>query len=827
MSASRQRGELDGRQDGGRGRPRDGLPRTVAFYLPQFHAIPENDRWWGEGFTEWTNVRRARPQFAGHDQPRVPTDLGWYDLTDPEVLARQSRLALDHGVDAFCFYYYWFSGHRLLERPVDDFVAGGVPMPFCLSWANENWTRRWDGKARDVLMAQEYTAESEAAVFADLARYLADPRYLRVRGAAVLLVHKVEDLPDPRRLAATWRAAADAAGVGPLHLVATETVRGLRPHDLGFDAVAEFPPVGSNTLGVARLRPLDHGGVDFRGRLLSYPRVARRFARRRDPDFVRYPGVMPAWDNTARRGERATIFVGSSPELYARWLRAARRREASARGRTASSSSTRGTSGPRGRTSSPTAPTATRTCARRPATSRSPAEPQRTCPRVACRSPGPGRSCALRPRPPSAAGAACAAPPARGGAGDGAGGSRGGGGRRVAGRGGPRPWRRPRAGGGRARAARRRRPAPETAPRPGPDDADWLFAAANPVAHGAGLVRAVVAATRASGPRLAVAADARLADGVAVDLDLPGIGVRSVWRHARWRDLVAAVRASTVRDPRFGRLAWAYLVAAQTARYRVVDEALCAWRGRPALLVDYDRHAYTRPVVAAARRRGWRVVTLVHGSPSRQTYLPVLADHVLVWGGAQRDFFAHHQPAVGTTVVGRVDVDGEPSGRRQGRRHVVLCSSLERLTPTETDRLLAHVEASAADGAVCVLRAHPRGGEPGDGWDRLATAVERVETARGPLVEAVGEGDEVVVVTSTAAVDALLAGCDVHVLADHDRPLPADLAAIRDARTTGDAVDADTLRRRVVAAVGDDARRRLADALTALTPTAPVSPPSR
>lgn len=307
-------------------------PRTVAFYLPQFHAIPENDAWWGEGFTEWTNVRRGSPQFAGHEQPKVPGSLGYYALTEPAVLREQAHLARANGVDAFCFYYYRFGDRRLLERPVDDFVASDVDMTFCLSWANENWSRRWDGRAKDVLMAQDYSSSSTAAVAADLVRYASDPRYLRVRGAAVVLVHKVEDLPDPHGLAAAWRRAAEAAGVGPLHLVATETVRGLDPRDVGFDAVAEFPPVGSNTLGAMHPRPLDHGSTRFRGRVMSYPRVARRFTRRPAAPFVRYPGVMPAWDNTARRGGEATVFVGSSPSLYASWLAAARRREQAARG---------------------------------------------------------------------------------------------------------------------------------------------------------------------------------------------------------------------------------------------------------------------------------------------------------------------------------------------------------------------------------------------------------------------------------------------------------------------------------------------------------------
>jgi lipopolysaccharide biosynthesis protein len=307
-------------------------PRTVAFYLPQFHQIPENDSWWGEGFTEWRNVRRARPAFVGHDQPRVPGELGYYDLASGEVMRAQAELARAHGVDVFCFYFYWFGGRRLLERPLDAFVDSSIDMPFCVSWANESWTRRWDGKDREVLVGQDYGPGYAAEVFGSLLPYLTDARYLRVGGAAVILVHRAEHLPDPRALAATWRAAAEAAGVGPLHLVATETVHGVQPGPLGFDAVAEFPPVGANTLSSAWAAPLRGLARRFRGRLLSYERLADAFVHRPRAGHVRYPGVMPGWDNTPRRGHAATVYVGSSPATYARWLAVARRREQHERG---------------------------------------------------------------------------------------------------------------------------------------------------------------------------------------------------------------------------------------------------------------------------------------------------------------------------------------------------------------------------------------------------------------------------------------------------------------------------------------------------------------
>lgn len=307
-------------------------PRTVAFYLPQFHAIPENDRWWGEGFTEWVNVRRAEPQYTGHAHPRLAGELGEYDLTDVRVMHDQAELAKANGVDAFCFYFYWFDGKRLLERPLEQFLDAGPDMPFCISWANESWSRRWDGKEHEALITQEYGDLTAEQIFDSFLPLLRDPRYLRVDGAAVLLVHRSDHLPAGTHYAQTWRRLAEAAGVGPLHLIAAETHPGIDPTLSGFDAAAEFPPVGANTLSAVQLRPVKDVAPDFRGRLMSYARLAARFERRPVPGFTRYRGVVPGWDNTARRGARATVYVGSTPARYRDWLTHARVTEQRLRG---------------------------------------------------------------------------------------------------------------------------------------------------------------------------------------------------------------------------------------------------------------------------------------------------------------------------------------------------------------------------------------------------------------------------------------------------------------------------------------------------------------
>lgn len=307
------------------------MTRTVAFYLPQFHRIPENDLWWGEGFTEWTNVRRALPQFRGHYQPQVPADLGYYDLTNAEVFEAQTRLARQYGVDAFCMYFYWFDGQRLLERPVEEYRRRPNLLPYCLSWANENWSRRWDGKSREVLMPQSYEDGYAELVFRDLLPHLRAPHYLRQHGRPILVIHRPDMLPDAQSLAAAWRRLAEISGLDGLYLIGAETSPGLSPSDFGFDAMAEFPPVGSNTLAHAYLRPVQDLVPRFQGRLLSYDKLAQTFEARRTPAHVVHRGVTPRWDNTPRRGRSATIYVGSTPGRFREWYRFAHNSETAQR----------------------------------------------------------------------------------------------------------------------------------------------------------------------------------------------------------------------------------------------------------------------------------------------------------------------------------------------------------------------------------------------------------------------------------------------------------------------------------------------------------------
>jgi len=285
--------------------------RLVAFYLPQFHPIPENDAWWGPGFTEWTNVSKAEPLFPGHEQPQIPADLGYYDLRVPETRAAQAALARAHGIEAFCWWHYWFDGERLLERPFAEVLASGEPdFPFCLAWANETWSRRWLGEEKEILRKQTYSAGDAERHAQWLVTAFADRRYLRVDGRPVFLVYRPLDLPDPLEVTSAIRAASRRAGLADPYLlgISSHAVRDMRP--LGFDANVEFEP----QLGVLP-DPLGDGLKIF-----DYATARSRMIHGRG-GFPSHPCVMASWDNTPRRGEHGIVFTGATPAAFERALR--------------------------------------------------------------------------------------------------------------------------------------------------------------------------------------------------------------------------------------------------------------------------------------------------------------------------------------------------------------------------------------------------------------------------------------------------------------------------------------------------------------------------
>lgn len=290
-------------------------PQLLAFLLPQFHRIPENDRWWGEGFTEWTNVRKARSSFRGHRQPRVPLHGRYYDLLDSDTQDWQAELAKAHGLGGFCYYHYWFAGRQLLQRPVDSILRRRAPdFPFCLAWANEPWTRTWDGGDRDVLMPQAYGGKGDwEAHFRYLEKAFRDPRYIRVDDCPVLLIYRTASIAECEDMLDYWRSLAVQSGFAGLHVVSMLTVFGRDARSHLFDAYVEFEPFYTLAHLPVRLRIHEKlanganrlcwkylGRGPYAPRSRDYRSMWREIANRPLPSG-HYPGAFVDWDNSPRR----------------------------------------------------------------------------------------------------------------------------------------------------------------------------------------------------------------------------------------------------------------------------------------------------------------------------------------------------------------------------------------------------------------------------------------------------------------------------------------------------------------------------------------------
>lgn len=304
------------------------IARAVAYYLPQYHPFTENNAWWGEGFTEWTNVAKARPMFLGHNQPLLPSDLGFYDLRLDEVRERQTELANGVGIGAFMYYYYWFSGTKLMDMPIERLHQSDLDQPFCIMWANENWTRRWDGASKHVLIAQEYEKVPAEQFIEDVMHLLKDRRYVRVDGGALLAVYRIAQMPDYPKVLEHWRKRAREEGVGELHIVAVDvgaSFDGLQSsyEAAGVQGFIAFPPHNHKYYPANR-----HGlevSLDLHGNIFDYHEMVRDAERRHINDFPDndYPGAMVNFDNTARRQYEPDLWHGSNPYTFRRWLRSA------------------------------------------------------------------------------------------------------------------------------------------------------------------------------------------------------------------------------------------------------------------------------------------------------------------------------------------------------------------------------------------------------------------------------------------------------------------------------------------------------------------------
>ncbi len=314
--------------------------RPIAIYLPQFHPFPENDEWWGKGFTEWNNVVQGRPRFKGHYQPHLPADLGFYDLRLSEIREQQAALAKQYGIYGFCYYHYWFTGKTLMERPIREIFESGKPdFPFCFCWANENWTRAWDGAEKSVLIEQHYSHEDDVAHIKHLMPYFKDDRYIKVDGKPLFIIYRTNLFPNIKETLCTFREEAAKEGI-ELYICHFEKWigwHGREVNDLGFDAAIEFQP-----LSVSMRKYLDsrkfrnfyqhvynkldklrcilfHKERRSRDRIIDYRKFVE-FDLKHRVSYKCYPSVCPSWDNSSRRvGTNATILKNSTPSNFHYW----------------------------------------------------------------------------------------------------------------------------------------------------------------------------------------------------------------------------------------------------------------------------------------------------------------------------------------------------------------------------------------------------------------------------------------------------------------------------------------------------------------------------
>ena len=317
--------------------------RPIAIYLPQFHPIPENDAWWGKGFTEWRNVVNAKPRFKGHYQPHLPADLGFYDLRLPETRQAQADLARKYGIYGFCYYHYWFNGKRILERPFQEVFESRKPdFPFMLCWANENWTRIWDGGNNMVLLKQEHSREDDILHINTLIPYFKDERYIKVDGRPVFAIYKDLLFPDVRETIETFKSECRKHGLD-LYICNFEREAGTTKGDssrLNFDAAIEFQPLSYALADFLEKTKKEREPSfltlkrykDFIGRRLLGQKMEKNFIvdlarfvefelERKAPSYKIFPGVSPGWDNTSRRvGKRANIFINGSSQLFKKWV---------------------------------------------------------------------------------------------------------------------------------------------------------------------------------------------------------------------------------------------------------------------------------------------------------------------------------------------------------------------------------------------------------------------------------------------------------------------------------------------------------------------------
>jgi len=296
--------------------------KPIAFYLPQYYPFEENNRFWGKGFTEWHNVSRALPLFPGHYQPRLAGELGYYDLRLKEVMKRQIELAGQHGIYGFCFHHYYLDNKPIMRKPIDLFLKNkDLVFKFCLHWANESWTVRWDGEKQKggVLLNQTHDDTENMGFIKDALPAFRDERYIRVEGKPVLLIYRPALFPDLNRTADKWRKYCKNLGLNGLYIVLVHTFfdNSKNPKQYGCDAAVEFPPHQSFIIPKKLNVPYYTNELEIN--VFDYKKLAAFSMKMKQPSYTLFRGIMPDWDNTART-KTPKIYHGSSPAVYQEWL---------------------------------------------------------------------------------------------------------------------------------------------------------------------------------------------------------------------------------------------------------------------------------------------------------------------------------------------------------------------------------------------------------------------------------------------------------------------------------------------------------------------------
>lgn len=299
-------------------------PKMIAFYLPQYHAIPENDKWWGEGFTEWVNTKKAKPLFDGHEQPKTPLNENYYCLLDSETQEWQAKLAEENGIDGFCYYHYWFNGKMLLEKPMEQMLENkNITLSFCISWANEPWARTWDGKDKEVLMPQTYGEKKEWKEHFDyLSKFFMDDRYIKNDNKPVMLIYRTENIPKCNEMIKFWDEECKKIGLDGIYIV--ETMNSFQKQSMcNSDAVVEFEPM----LTIRHHLPMNVQGTRYTKKKLNildkldYSMVWERVLNK-DVDYgkKKFLGGFVNWDNTARKGKKGLVLTDGTPNLLKKYL---------------------------------------------------------------------------------------------------------------------------------------------------------------------------------------------------------------------------------------------------------------------------------------------------------------------------------------------------------------------------------------------------------------------------------------------------------------------------------------------------------------------------